>query len=221
MHEILLIVWVSLKVALCSTALVMLVAIPLAEVFSSTRSKIIKAGEVLIYLPMAMPPVAVGYGLLAMFGNNSLIGCLLNDLGLMLPFTFSGAVVAAFSVSLGLGVRTLKIAVQEINRDQINIARLLGGKKHTIFYRIILPQCGRAILGAAILVFIRALSEFGATMVFAGNSLGQTRTLALGIWVLIETPGRESDCLVLVAITLVIAIFSIVSSEILLRKSRM
>lgn len=209
---------VSLKVALVATAVVMISSVFLALVFVESRSKLIKAFELLIYLPMAVPPVALGYGLLLALGRNSFLGRLFHQfIGIDISFTIIGAIVAACAVSLGIGVRTIKVALERIDQQQVNIARLLGASQAQILWHIVLPQCVHAIAGGAVLVFMRTMAEFGATMILAGNTLGETRTLALAIWVGMEVPGQERECLMLVVIAVIISLIALLSAEILLR----
>jgi molybdate transport system permease protein len=211
------IILVSLKVALLATLLVMICAIVLAIILVRSRLKWFKALELAIYLPMTMPPVALGYGLLLLLGPGSLVGRSIHNLfGFDLAFTFAGAVIASFAVSLGIGLRSMRVALEGIDESQCHIGALLGGSAAKIFFHIILPQCRPAIFGGSILVFMRSLSEFGATMVLAGNVSGETRTLALAIWLAMETPGRERECFVLVIIAAVISAAALVATEILL-----
>jgi len=214
------VVVVSLKVALCATAAVMCCSLLLANILAFSRSKLLKALEIAIYLPMAMPPVALGYGLLLIFGHDAWLGVLLHRLGIEVAFNFLGAVLAAFLVSLGIGVRTLRQALSEIDAEQRQVAKLLGARPWQIYLFIELPQCKGAIISATVLVFIRALSEFGATIVLAGNSLGSTRTLALAIWVGMETPGRERECLVFLLIAALVSVVAITLSEMALKTRR-
>jgi molybdate transport system permease protein len=214
------IILVSLKVALLSTLLVTVFSIILALFLVIKPSKLMKAIEFFTYLPMALPPVALGYGLLLALGPKSFLGQTLHSyFGIDIAFTFTGAVLAAVTVSLGIGVRTIKGALERIDGLQSEIASLLGASFLKIVWHILLPQCFSAILGSALLVFIRSLSEFGATMVLAGNSFGDTRTLALAIWVGMETPGKERDVLLLVIIAVLISLMALMAAEIALRKS--
>lgn len=211
---------VSLKVATAATSIVMTCSVFLAFALVKRRTKLMKLIELAIYLPMALPPVALGYGLLLLLGRNSAIGTLLHNVfGIHISFTVMGAVIAAVAVSLGLGVRTVRLALERIEKDQETIARLLGATPIEIAWHIYLPQCWPAIFGGAVLVFIRAISEFGATMVLAGNTLGETRTLALAIWVGMETPGQERQCMLLVMVAFFISLIAVLSAELLLRKS--
>lgn len=209
---------VSLKVAFSSTLLVMLCSIAFVMYFD--RKKIVtKIIEFIIYMPMSLPPVAAGYGLLMIFGRNAWLGRILHEtFGVDIAFTFAGALVAAFTVSLGIGVRTMRIAVEKIDAQQIQVARLIGATEWQIIWHIILPQCRRAIAGGALLVFMRALSEFGATIVLAGNTLGETRTLALAIWSGMEVPGREQECLVFILVAIMISFAATAVGEIIFRE---
>ena len=215
------VVLVSVKVAVCSTGAVILCSLVLAKIFAFSRSKIIKALEIAVYLPMALPPVALGYGLLLIFGHDGFLGSVLQQLGIEVAFSFLGAVVAAFLASLGIGVRTLRYAFLEIDVEQRQVAKLLGARPWQVYLFIELPQCRAAMVSATVLVFIRALSEFGATVVLAGNTLGSTRTLALAIWVGMETPGAEKECIVLVLIAALVSIVAITLSEIALKTNKL
>jgi molybdate transport system permease protein len=212
---------VSLKVAIIATAVVMSASVMFAVALIKTRSRILRMIEFAIYVPMALPPVALGYGLLLLFGRTSFLGRALHELfGIDVSFTMLGAIVAACATSLGLGVRSVRMALERVDRGQINMARLIGATDAQIAWHVYVPQCYQAILGGAVLVFIRALSEFGATMVLAGNTLGETRTLALAIWIGMETPGQEHQCLLFVLLAVLISLFAILSAELLLRRSR-
>lgn len=215
------IITLSLEVSLSATAVVMVFSILLALWLVASRSLLAKIVEITVYLPMAMPPVALGYGMLLLVGNNAPLGRFLHDyLGIDVAFTFLGAVLAAVMVSLGIGVRTMRLALEAVERAQIDNAYLLGAHKFQIFFYIVLPQCSKAILAGAVLVFIRALSEFGATMVLAGNNLGGIRTLAVAIWVGMEVPGHERQSLILLLIAVGIAVVALGAVDMLSPKSR-
>jgi molybdate transport system permease protein len=198
----------------------MLFSVILAIVFHKTRSAWIKFFEFLIYLPMSMPPVAVGYGLLVLLSPSSLVGSWLErSLGVHIAFSFYGAVLASFLVSLGIGLRAMLVALQHIDEHHGHIAELLGARKIQVFIHITLPLCFPALLSGAILVFLRSLGEFGATIILAGNSLGSTRTLALAIWTEMQTPEHESVALLLVIMSSLIALGALVCAELLLKIS--
>lgn len=207
-------------VASCATIMVMASSIILALLLVRYPTKLLKAIELLIYVPMAMPPIALGYGLLVLLGPNSSVGSWLHDhFAIDIAFTSLGAVIAAVMVSLGIGLRAMRIAFEGVDPLHQQRAALMGAHPLEIFCFITFPLCRRAMVGAAILVFIRSLGEFGATMVLAGNNLGSTRTLALAIWTDMQTPGHEQECLMLVIICALISMVALFSSELLLRRS--
>jgi molybdate transport system permease protein len=208
----------SLQVALLTSFLVMLVALFLGLWLNSTRSKLAKLCELFIYVPMAMPPVALGYGLLVLFAPQSTLGFWLeHNLGIRIAFTFWGAVLASFLVSLGIGLRAVRLALEQIDEHHSQIAELVGASKSQVFFHITLPLCYRALMGGAILVFLRSLGEFGATIVVAGNTLGSTRTLALAIWTDMQTPEQESAALFLVILAALLSLLALGASELLLK----
>jgi molybdate transport system permease protein len=219
-QDLWLVLGVSLKVALIATVVVMVVGISLALVLAHKRSFVAKLVEMAIYLPMAMPPVALGYGLLLVLGRRSTIGNFIyHAFGIHISFTMIGAIVASCAASLGIGLRAMKIAIEGINQEEIEVASLLGARRLQILRHIVLPQCLPSLAGGALLVFLRVLSEFGATIVLAGNTLGETRTLALAIWVGMEMPNQEHNCLLLVLVALSIAFSALLIAEFFLRRA--
>jgi molybdate transport system permease protein len=221
-HELWLIIFISLKVALCSTLLVMLSSLFLGTLLAFKKGLFCRFVELVAYLPLAMPPVAIGYALLLLLAPGTLIGRFCASLlGQDIAFTWIGAVVAAFFVSLGIGVRAIKLAVSQVDPGQLEVARLMGASFWQMWLHIIFPQILSAILSAAILVFVRSLGEFGATMILAGNTLGETRTLALGIWTSLQAPDREGEALILVFVAAVISFLALVCSEWLLSNPKL
>ena len=216
--ELLQIIATSLKIAFLSTVLVMITSFFLANFFVSKNGFWVRALEIFTYLPLALPPVALGYMLLAVFGRKTFLGHLLHQhLAVDLAFSAAGAVLAAFMVSLGIGVRACRVALENIDHSLLEMARLCGASPWQIIFYIKLPLCRRALLGGAILVFARSMGEFGATMVFAGNTLGETRTLALAIWTDMQMPNKSGQAFWLVMITVLIAGFALIFSEVILR----
>lgn len=217
--DIFLVLSTSLQVALITSFLVMVVALFLGLCLNSSRSKLVKFFELLIYLPMAMPPVALGYGLLLLLAPNAPLGYWLeHNLAVRVAFTFWGAVLASFLVSLGIGLRAVRLALEQIDEHHGQIAELIGAKKRQVFFHITLPLCYRGLISGAILVFLRSLGEFGATIVLAGNTLGSTRTLALAIWTDMQTPEQESTAFFLVILAAFVALLALGASELILKK---
>jgi molybdate transport system permease protein len=175
--------------------------------------------ETLASLPLVLPPTAVGYLLLRALGRHGPLGekALGFDLGLL--FTWRGAVLASFVMALPLVVRTARVAFEEVDARLEGIARTLGLGRVRTFVEITLPLARRGLLAAAVLGFSRALGEFGATVIVAGNIPGRTQTLALAIFTDLQT-GHDREAMVLVAVTVVLAFAAVWTVEILLRRRR-
>ncbi len=172
---------VSLKVALIATTIVMLLSILFALALARKPSKALKALEILAYLTMALPPVALGYGLLLLFGRNSFVGIKLHHIfGIDVSFTMLGAIVAACVVSFGIGLRTVRTAFENVDRGQVHIARLIGASDWQIAWHIYVPQCFQAILGGAVAVFVRAISEFRRNHCARGQHAWRNPDLGIG-----------------------------------------
>ena len=135
----------------------------------------------LLTLPMVLPPTVVGYFLLLIFGKNGLLGGFLARVGFSVVFTLQGAVVAAAVVSFPLMYRAARGAFEQLDQDLVHAGRTLGLSEFTIFRRIMLPNCWPGIAAGAILAFARALGEYGATSMLAGNIPGKTQTMSLAI----------------------------------------
>lgn len=135
----------------------------------------------LLTLPMVLPPTVVGYFLLLIFGKNGLLGGLLYRAGLSVVFTTQGAVIAAAAVSFPLMYRAARGAFEQLDEDLISAGRTLGLKESTIFFRVMLPGCWPGIAAGAVLAFARALGEYGATSMLAGNIPGKTQTMSLAV----------------------------------------
>jgi molybdate transport system permease protein len=213
-------VWLSIKIAFIASVLVMLCATLLAKKLIKTRSILAKIIELLIYVPMAMPPVALGYGLLLALGPNSFLGSIFHKIQLDVAFTFLGAVLASFVASLGIGLRIMKLAFLSIPKEQKEVAEVLGASEWQIFYHICWPQSRQSFMAGLILVFIRALGEFGATMILVGSSINGHRTLAMAIWVGMEMPDQENLCFKLVLISVFLSVLALISAELVKGKER-
>ncbi|MGM0558199.1 MAG: molybdate ABC transporter permease subunit [Myxococcota bacterium] len=147
----------------------------------------------LILAPLAMPPVVTGFLLLELFGKRGLVGGWLYELGLQVPFSRVGAILAAFTVGLPLFVLAARNAFEQVDTVLEDVARSLGETQFGAFRRVTLPLAWPGLAAGATLMFARAVGEFGATAVLAGNLEGETRTLALAVYTLLETPGGRSE----------------------------
>ena len=142
-------------------------------------------------LPMVLPPTVTGFFLLVLFGRNTWFGNYMASHGYGIVFTWQGAVLAAVVVSFPLMYRTTRSAFEQLNQNLIDAGRTLGLSEVKIFWRIVFPNCFPGIMGASILAFSRALGEFGATIMIAGNIPGKTQTAALAVYTAMQTGNRE------------------------------
>jgi molybdate transport system permease protein len=173
--------------------------------------------ETLVALPLVMPPVATGLILLRLLGRRGVIGGFLhNQLNFDIVFTWRGVVVAMAVMSWPLLVRTSRVAFEGVNPRLEQIGRTLGATETRVFFTITLPLAARGIMGGILLAFARALGEFGATILVAGNIPGRTSTLSLAIYQLVQL-GHDEDALRLLAISVAIAFLAVWGSEGLLR----
>ncbi|MCB8887733.1 molybdate ABC transporter permease subunit [Vreelandella malpeensis] len=175
----------------------------------------------LIHLPLVLPPVVVGYLLLVALGRQGMVGAwLYRVFGVSLPFTWQGAAVASGVMAFPLLVRALRLSLEAVDPKLEAAARTLGASRWRVFATITLPLAVPGLVTGTMLAFARALSEFGATITFASNIPGETRTLPLALYTLIQTPGRESAAARLCVLSIVIALLSLIASEWLARRTR-
>ena len=209
----------TLKVALVGTLLMAPVGILLGYLLARRSFRGKSLFQTLVALPMVLPPVAIGVFLLLLLGRRGPIGGLLHDtLGLDIVFTWWAAALASSVMSFPLLVRAAEAAFAEVPRRLETVAHSLGASKMRVFFQITLPMARRGILYGLLLSFGRALGEFGATIMVAGNIPGQTTTLAVGIFSLFEA-GYDHAALVLMAFSLGLAFLSILAAEHWLRRS--
>lgn len=172
-----------------------------------------------LMLPLILPPVTVGYGLLLLFGRQGPLGSLLMDtFGISFAFNWKGAALAAGLMGFPLLVRAVRIGFETQDRGLEEAARTLGATRYATFLTISLPQAWPAILSGCILAFARSLGEFGATITFVSNIPGETQTLPLALYTLLQTPDGEAGALRLMLLSLLIALAAMIFSEILTRR---
>lgn len=175
----------------------------------------------LVHLPLVLPPVVIGYLLLVALGRQGWLGRWLHELfGLTLPFTWQGAAVASGVMAFPLLVRAVRLSFEAIDPKLEAAASTLGASRWRIFVTITLPLSIPGLLTGTLLAFARALSEFGATITFASNIPGETRTLPLALYTLIQSPGREAAAARLCILAIIIAMLSLLISEWLSRHAR-
>ena len=177
--------------------------------------------DVVVHLPLVVPPVVVGYLLLLLFGRRGPLGAWLYEtFGLTVAFTWKGAALAAAVMAFPLMVRAMRLSLETVDRRLEAAARTLGAGRFEVFVTVTLPLMSPGILAGAILAFARSLGEFGATITFVSNIPGETRTLPLALFSLTQTPGGESGALRLTMIAVVLALAALAASEILARRIR-
>ena len=174
--------------------------------------------ETLVALPLVIPPVATGLILLKLFGRRGVLGRFFEQtLGIEIVFTWKAVVLATAVMSFPLLVRTARVAFEEVNPRLEQVARTLGAGPWRVFLTITLPLARRGLLAGCVLAFARALGEFGATIMVAGYIPGQTGTLSLGIYHLVQL-GQDGPAFVLLAISVTIAFAAVWLSERLVRR---
>jgi molybdate transport system permease protein len=174
----------------------------------------------LVLLPLVLPPVVTGYLLLELFGRGGPLGALWDTLDLHVPFSLAGAVAAALVVGLPLYVASVRAAIEAVDVRYEELAQSLGLTRWQAWRRVTLPLALPGIAAGFVLTFARALGEFGATAVLAGNIEGETRTLALAVYSLLDAPNGEAEAAVLVWLSIGLSFAALTGYEALLRWQR-
>jgi molybdate transport system permease protein len=195
----------SLRVALIATALVTVVGVAFAWLLARRQFPGRELADAIVTLPMVLPPTVLGYYLLVILGERSPIGRALDATGLRLVFTWQGAVVASAVGALPLVVKAARSAIASVDINLEDAARTLGKTEWQVFWGVTMPLASRGIIAAAMLAFARALGDFGATLMVAGNIPDRTQTAAIAIYDATQN-GHEGDALVLVLILSAVAL---------------
>ena len=209
---------VSLKVSLLCAFLSLPFAVLAGWLLARKEFKAKAVVEAFLHVPMVMPPVTTGYLLLLMFGTNGLLGSWLETLGIRIAFSFEAAVLASIIVSFPLAVRAVKQAVEMVDKRLEDAAEILGASRWRIFFAVTVPLAFPGILSGFLLSFTRSLGEFGATITFAGNIFGETRTIPLALFSAMQTPGKESEAFRLMLLSIVISFVAMLASELVNRR---
>jgi molybdate transport system permease protein len=213
------VVWFTLWVCGLTTLLILPGGIVLGWILARGSFPGKSAVETFVALPLVMPPVATGLLLLKLLGRRGPLGAFLEAAHFDVVFTWRAVVAAAAVMSLPLLVRSARVAFQEIDPRLEQIARTLGASELRVFRSVTLPLALRGILSGVVLAFARALGEFGATIVVAGNIPGKTSTLALTIYQAVQL-GDDTTAFRLVAIAAGMAFLAVWTSEFVLRSRR-
>lgn len=209
----------SLAVGSASTLLILPFGIGIAWLFARKEWPLKSVVETLVLLPLVMPPVSTGLILLKIFGRRSPLGLWLYERGIEIVFNWKGVLIAMSVMSFPLLVRSVRTSFAEVDPRLEQIAATLGASPTRIFFAITVPLAHRGIVAGALLAFSRALGEFGATILVAGNIPGETQTLSLAIYHFVQL-GKDPEAYVLLGITVAIAFMFVWTSEWLLRTSK-
>jgi molybdate transport system permease protein len=180
----------SLRTSALSLAITVLLGTPLAWWLATTRTRLARAVELFVDLPIVIPPAVVGVALLQTFGRRGLLGPALAGLGISLPFTEPAVVLAQVVVSAPFFVQAAANAFGKVELDLMIVARTLGASPTAAFLRVAVPVALPGLVVGASLAWARALGEFGATLLFAGNLPGTTQTMPLAIFTALESDVR-------------------------------
>jgi molybdate transport system permease protein len=209
----------SVKVAVTST----LISLPFGFVaayimtYKTFRGRFIL--DVLINLPLTLPPVVIGYILLILLGREGWINrMILDPLGIRLIFTWKAAVIATAVVGFPLMVRSIRTGMETIDKQLIQVARTLGAGWFSVIVKVIMPLSVRAIIAGSVLMFARGLGEFGATIIIAGNIPGVTQTIPLAIYEYVSSPKGDAMAFALCIVSICISIVMLLFHELLLRR---
>lgn len=194
---------ISLKVAFTATMMVIILGIGLSWIFYKYNFKGKSILETIILLPMCLPPTVVGYGMLLVMGKNGFIGKLTQAIfGDTIVFTWQGAAIGATIVALPLMYESAKAGFSNIDITCIEAARIFGASDRYIFFHIVLPMAFDGIISGTVLAFTRALGEFGASLMIAGNIPGKTQTIPIAIYFAMESGNRTQGNIL---VTIVVA----------------
>lgn len=213
--------WLSLKVAFWATALSLPVGFAVAFALARGTFWGRQALNVVVHLPLVMPPVVTGYLLLLGFGRTGPFGALFEDLfGLVFAFRWTGAALAAAIMGFPLMVRAMRLSLEAVDTGLEEAAATLGASRWRVLRTVTLPLVWPGLVAGAVLGFAKGMGEFGATITFVSNIPGQTQTLALSIDTLLEVPGGEPLALRLAIVSILISALALIVSEVLAQRVR-
>lgn len=211
----------SLKVAAVAVAFSLPLGIMVAWILARCAFPGKALVDSIIHLPLVLPPVVIGYLLLIGMGRKGVIGQWLYDwFGFSFTFSWRGAALASAVIAFPLMVRAIRLALEAVDGRLEQAARTLGAGFWRVLFTVTLPLAFPGLLAGVVLAFARSLGEFGATITFVSNIPGETRTIPLAMYTLIETPGAEGDAARLCLIAIALSLLSLLMSEWLARWSQ-
>ena len=177
----------SIITSLISIIIIVIIGTPVAYIISRSDSKILKILDIFIELPIILPPIVAGVAMLMAFGRQGILGGTLEQLGITIPFPTTAVIFAQIFVSAPFYIRSARISFGAIDKDLEDLSRTLGKSPWHTFWNITIPLTWTGLTTGIALSWARSLSEFGATLMFAGNMIGETQTMPLGIMTAMET----------------------------------
>lgn len=211
----------SLAVALRSVAFSLPIAVAVAWALVRAPSRGRTVLDAIVHLPLVLPPVAVGYLLLLLFGVRGPVGAWLDEtFGIRLAFTTAGAALATAVMGFPLIVRAIRLSLEQVDRGLEDAARTLGAGPVDRFFTVTLPLIAPGILAGAITAFAAGLGEFGAVITFAANVPGETRTLPLALYTAIQSPDGDASAARLAALSFGLGLAGLVAAELVARRMR-
>ncbi len=209
--------WTAVALSIRVAAVATLVSLPIGIAVAWLLARKDFPGKALlnalIYLPLVLPPVVTGYLLLIAFGRRGIFGGLLESVGMVFSFRWTGAALACAVMSFPLLVGAIRLSIEAVDRKLEDAASTLGANRAWTLFTVTLPLALPGIIAGAVLGFARALGEFGATITFVSNIPGETQTISAAIYTLTQVPGGDAQALKLVVIAVAIALLALVLSE--------
>lgn len=204
----------SLQVAAVATGLVVLIGTGMAYLLARKNFRGKEPLDILLTLPLVLPPTVTGYYLILFMGRNGLMGKYLFDwTGWSIMFTWYAAVLASFIVALPLMIKTTRAAIESVDRNLIKVSHTLGHGEFKTFFRVILPLSKKGVMAGAVLSFARAMGEFGATLMIAGNIPGKTATMPIAIYTSASSGDWPKANMMVIFFTLVSGFFLYVANK--------
>lgn len=201
--------WVSLKVAGVATFIIFFTGIAAAWFITNYRGRFRGLIDSLLTLPLVLPPTVAGFGILMLIGKNGPLGMFMEQFGVKIIFSWPAAVIAAVVVAFPLMYKTASGAFEQIDGNILNAARTLGASEWKVFWKVTVPLAWPGLAAATALSFARALGEFGATLMVAGNIPGRTQTIPLAIFFAVEG-GDMAGALIWVILIFSISLLSMI-----------
>jgi molybdate transport system permease protein len=207
--------WLSLSTTAAALAIVLVLGTPLGWWLAGRRDRLGRAVETMVALPVVIPPAVAGIALLLTFGRRGLIGAWLAEWGWSISFSTTAVVLAQVFVSAPFYVQAAVSAFRGLDPSLLVVARTLGASPARVFFAVALPLAAPGLIGGGAMAWARALGEFGATLMFAGNLEGKTQTLPLAIYTALESDMRAAQALALLLVVVAFGLLLVVRGQLL------